>query len=232
MTLVEILVVLALMAIILAAAAPALRSVLSLQQRDEAVRLVQTLTWLRDEAALRNTSFRIVFNLDRGTWKVQVGDPGALVFSSPEKRQEFEDDLKSEMKRYTQRELDEGKAAELQAKEGSFMDLEDEPAFTTAQTLPDSVRFGFVYTPAYGPSGLEPHSEPPEDPEDDNIATATVFPNGTTEHLVIRLVDADDPEEGYTIETEPLTGKVTLTDELVDPTATLSWLPTEGPSIE
>jgi hypothetical protein len=48
----------------------------------------------------------------------------------------------------------------------------------------------------------------------------------------VRIVDADDPEDGWTIEVEPLTGKVNLEPEIVDPEESLSWIPDEGPELD
>jgi hypothetical protein len=45
-------------------------------------------------------------------------------------------------------------------------------------------------------------------------------------------VDNDDPEDGYTIEVEPISGKVSVTTELVDPRQSMTWRPTEGPQLQ
>jgi hypothetical protein len=72
---------------------------------------------------------------------------------------------------------------------------------------------------------------PPDDPAEDAVAYTHIFPDGTSEHTVVRIVDADDPEDGWTIEVEPLTGKVNLEPEIVDPEESLSWIPEEGPEL-
>ena len=58
-----------------------------------------------------------------------------------------------------------------------------------------------------------------------------MFPDGSAEHTVVRLEDAEDPEDGYTIEVEPLTGKVNLSLDVLEPGQSLAWLPLEGPVI-
>ena len=70
MTLIEILVVLAMMAVIAAVALPSLSSLAGWSQRATAKELGQTYRWMMDEAALRNVTFRIAFNLDARTWKL------------------------------------------------------------------------------------------------------------------------------------------------------------------
>ncbi len=84
LTLIEIMVVMAIIAIVLAVGMPAISGVLALQQQSAITELSKTYVWLIDEAAMRNTTFRIAYNLDRNTWKVEAGDPGTLVFSTPE----------------------------------------------------------------------------------------------------------------------------------------------------
>lgn len=231
MTLVEIMVVIAIVAVIVGIAVPSLSAAFDLQVREAASTLGRNYTSLLEEAAMRNVSFRVAYNLDRNTWMVEVGDPDALVFDSPEKRAAWEQELKDEMKRYTQRELEEGKLAEIEEKAGRFQGLDDE-IFTTAQELPRGSRFDFVYTPQYGPEGLRASDEPPEEPEDEAIAYTYIFPSGTAEHTVVRIVDEDDPEDGYTIEVEPISGRVSVTTELVDPTQSMAWLPEEGPELQ
>lgn len=230
MTLVEIMVTIALIAIVVGLAIPGLSAVLDLERRDAARTLAETYRWLLDEAAIRNVSFRVVYKLDERSWQVEVGDPGAVVFSNPEERERFDQQIVDDMKRFTQREIEEGEAAEVQARAGQFEALDD-AVFTTAQVLPDGTVFAFVYTPQYGPSGLTPSEEPPEDPEDQAIAYTTIFPDGTSEHTVVRIVDEEDPEDGFTIEVEPISGKVSLETEVTDPTQSMSWLPEAGPEI-
>ncbi len=231
MTLVEIMVVIAIIAVVVGIAVPSLSAALDLQKRDAAATLARNYTSLLEEAALRNVSFRVVYYLDRNAWQVEVGDPTTLVFDTPEKREEFEQKQKDDMKRFTQREIAEGEAAEVQERSGRFQGLDDE-IFHSAQELPSGTRFAFVYTPQYGPDGKTPSDEAPEDPEDEAVAYTYIFPNGTAEHTVVRIVDTEDPDDGYTIEVEPISGRVSLTTELVDPTQSMAWLPEEGPELQ
>ena len=46
---------------------------------------------------------------------------------------------------------------------------------------------------------------------------------------VIRIIEEDDEEAGMTLELEPMGGQVLLTDEIKDPSESLSWVPDEGP---
>jgi prepilin-type N-terminal cleavage/methylation domain-containing protein len=233
MTLIEIMAALAIVMVIMVAAVPTLQGVFDIQQRGAARELAQTWTWLRDEAALRNVSFRLVFNLDRNTWKIEVGDPDTVVYGSPEERIAAEEAKKDAMSRFTKRELTEGigEAEDLEEETNPFTGLED-PAFKTEQELPSGTVFLYVYTPQYGAEGMRPTEDgPPEEAEKDHIAYAHIFPDGTAEHAIVRIVDADDPEDGWSVEVEPLTGRVRIDSDLVDPSQSFSWLPEDPPEL-
>jgi prepilin-type N-terminal cleavage/methylation domain-containing protein len=233
LTLIEIMVVMAIIAIVLAVGMPAISGVLALQQQSAITELSKTYVWLIDEAAMRNTTFRIAYNLDRNTWKVEAGDPGTLVFSTPEEREKHDQEVSDMMSRFTKRELEEGAASEIEDASGRFEGLDD-PVFTTEQTLPDGIRFQFVYTPQYGEDGMMPNPDgPSDDTEDDIIAYTYIFSDGTAEHTVIRIVDVDDEQDGYSLEVEPLSGVVRVTtDEIIKPSDSLSWIPDEGPPLQ
>ena len=64
------------------------------------------------------------------------------------------------------------------------------------------------------------------------MAYTYIFPNGTVEYTLIRIVSEDDPEEGYTIEVEPVSGRVNIMEEERRPEDATSWLPDEGPELE
>jgi prepilin-type N-terminal cleavage/methylation domain-containing protein len=233
LTLIEIMVALALMATIAAIGLPAMSGILDLKQRAAAKEIVQTYTWLLDEAALRNVAFRMVYNLDQGTWAVEAGDPNTMVFSSPEAREQFDEDLESAMSRFTKREVEEGKAEDVLAKRGRFSGLAGlDVGFDVAKPLPDGTQFAFVYTPQYEEEGVRPSKDgPPEEPEDEAIAYTYVFPDGTAEHTVVRVVGIEDPEDGWTIEVMPISGDIVMTTDLIDPQKSLEWFPEDGPQL-
>lgn len=238
LTLVEIAVVMAVMALIAMVGVPAIGGLLDLQQRAAAKEIAETYRWLIDEAQLRNVTFRVAFNLDTGTWKVEVGDPNTLVFATPEERLEHEEAQEEAMSRYTRREQEEGAATELDENGdpvGSdytdrFSGLSDS-AFVTGQTLPRGCVFAWVYTPQYGEEGLQRPEEPAEEAEEQTIAYTYIFPDGTAEHAVIRIVDIEEEDDGYTVEVNPMTGEVSLSTEVVDPSQSFDWIPDEGPVI-
>ncbi|MCB9742759.1 MAG: prepilin-type N-terminal cleavage/methylation domain-containing protein [Alphaproteobacteria bacterium] len=232
-TLLEILVVIVLLMVVLSIAVPAVSSILLIEQSGAAKELGLTYKYLRDEAALRNVTFRVVYNLDTRSYKVEVGDPNTLIFSDPDDRAEWEEDFQDQLSRFTDRELEEGKATELQAQSGRFDNLTD-PVFRTEVKLPTGSTFAWVWTPQYD-EPVEPNVDPDEEPSDDEaeqaIAYSYVFPNGFIEHTVVRIASIDDPEEGYTVEVEPVSGKVTVTDEIISYEDSMSWVPHDAPEM-
>lgn len=233
MTLIEIVVVMAVLGLIALVSMPALNAIFDLRQRASAREIAQTYTWLVDEAALRNATFRVAFDLDRGTWKVEAGDPNIVVFATPQERQAADEAVREQMKRYTKREIEEGRGPEPDEL-SRFEGLSD-PSFTTGESLPSGVRFDYVWTPQYGADGVRPDPDFKPDAEDGeaspNIAYSYIFSDGTAEHTLIRIVAEDDENEGYTIEVEPSSGRVQLHTEVITPGDTMTWLPTEGPGL-
>ena len=108
MTLIEIAVVIAIILMIGAVALPALNGFLLMEQSAAAKNLGITFKYLRDEAALRNVTFRVAFDLDKRTYEVQVGDPRTLIFLTPDERVAYEDALEDKLASTTEREREEG----------------------------------------------------------------------------------------------------------------------------
>ena len=242
MTLMEMMVVIALIGVVLVGVLPSMGAMMGLERHTAAKRLAASYRFLHEEAALRNVSFRFAINLDAGSWAVQVGDPGTLIFNSEEERVDFERELQDELARYTQRELEEGAAAEVAEKIGRFDsvtemvlhslagELETRDGREPAVYLPTGARFASVQTAQYdGP--VVPSDEPPEELTDEVVAYTTIFPNGTMEPALIRIVDEDDPDDGVTLVVEPLTGMVELVDEELELDEWLDWLPEQGPEL-
>ncbi len=224
MTLIEIMVVIALIAAVTAIAIPSFSTVFDLEQRGAARDLALTYKFLVNEAAMRNVTFRIAYNLDDNSYQVEVGDPGSLIFSTPEKLAEHQ---KEEEKRIHI--LDKkGAEAAQGSTEARFAGLTMQ-GFDAKVQLPTNSAWGFVYTPQYG----EPRSSKPvEDRKEEdgpNIVYSYVFANGECEYTVVRIVSIDDPEDGYSVEVEPVSGVVSVDSDLIDIGKALAWLPTEGP---
>jgi type II secretory pathway pseudopilin PulG len=229
MTLIEIMVVITIIVIVLGVAIPSMALMLDLKQKDAADTLATTFAYLRDEATLRNVTFRIAFDLDQNTWKVEAGSPDARIFETPEEREAWEKEVQDRLARYTQREIQEGAADEILEQTGRFEGLTDVTLDTDVQ-LPGGSAFAWAYTPEYGEPIL-PSVEPPTDPALDQVIYSYIFPDGQMELTVIRIVGERDPEDGYTLIVEPLTGRIHVTSEDTDYRENFSWIPNQGPEL-
>ena len=147
LTLGELIVVIILLSLVMAVSLPSINNILAVQQQAAVKDLAKTYILLLESASLQNCSFRVVFNLDRNTWKVEVGDPGATVFGTPEDLEEHRKMLEKRMKHGTKQEEEE---AEAENPVKAFEQM-DHPMLKTSQQLPEGIVFDFVYTPAMFP---------------------------------------------------------------------------------
>lgn len=206
MTLLEVLVVVAILVALIAVVGASLSNVLALEQRRLARDLALTYERLHDEAILRNVTFRVTYHLDENFYEVEVGDPDTLIFDDPDARQAAEEEQKEKLERFS----DEERAAAEQ----SQVRFETVTTFAKRRIdLPAGTVFGGVYTPQYEdivrPSGSK-------DPEDFVVAYSYLFPSGFSEPTVVQIVEAKDLEEGFTIVVEPLSGRVRLLPVVID----------------
>lgn len=236
-TLLEIMVVLGIMALVIAVGVPSLSAIWDLEQRGLARDLAQTYRFLQSEATLRNVCFRINYDLDAGGYSIEVGDPSTLVFGTPEEaeaaRELEEKSIKLFDKPLTPTPAS-GEGTSVSGDDGNGADRKftglDVAGFESKVEFPVTSRFGFVYTPQY----KEPQEPTPPDvtrkeEEGPNVVYSYIFPNGDIEYTVVRIVDSDDPEDGYTVEAEPASGRVTIDPDLTVVGQSLAWLPTEAP---
>lgn len=228
MTVIEVLVVLAIMAGLLAVMIPTLSSVLALEQQAAASKIALAFERLHDEAVLRNKTYRVVFDLDRHRWFIEEADPGARIFSTPESREAFE----KEQARNAGRDDAGGRmAAEARA---AFKQLGKSDRMGGIHELPSGIFFESVYTPQHeDPVVPARERREPKPDEAPNIVAVHLFANGYVEFAVIRIVEGDDPRtrDGFSIVVDPLSGRVRTLPELVDHDDLLDFLPREGPRL-
>jgi len=203
---------------------PGVYYVFKLDQRAAAQKMATTLQLLRDEATLRNVTFRLSFHLDEKYMEIEVGDPNTLIFDNPDARLEYEAQHADKLTRGSKDPGEEGEDPSAT----TFSKLTDK--FHKRMDLPSGLRFGGVYTPQYG-EFVQPSGDDEVDSEDAKIVYSYVFANGFSEHTVIHLVDENDPESGFTIEIEPLSGRAHVSPELRDYDERLSFIPDEGPDL-
>jgi len=222
-TVLEVMVVIAILIAVVAVSAPALGNILALEQRRAARDLALTYERLHDEAVLRNVTFRIAYHLDGNFYTVEVGDPDTLIFDDPRKREDYEEALRDKLSRFSEEER-------VQA-------MQAESRFETIDTfhqqrieLPNGTRFGGVYTPQYE-DFVRPSGEDEEDPEEPLVVYSYLFANGFAEPTVVQLVEARHPDEGFTVVVEPLSGRVELKGELLEQHDVFRDVPDEGPEM-
>jgi prepilin-type N-terminal cleavage/methylation domain-containing protein len=229
MSLIEVMVVIAILLAVAVITVPAIGAYLQLEQHRAAKELALTYELLHDEAVLRNVTFRIAYHLDEGKWKVEVGRPETLIFADPQARQDYEDELADKMKLLTEREKAEGEGGTDE--ESEFQALQE--MWSTERVLPRGSRFRRFYSPQYG-GWVEPTEDSGQLRREDDpplVVYSYIFPSGFSEPTVVQIVESDDPEEGYTVEVEPLTGTARIHPELVSYEEMLSDLPDTPPEL-
>lgn len=226
LTLLEILVVLAIMGGLTAVAVPSMNALFDLEQRGAARDLAATYKFLVQEAAMRNVTFRIAYNLDDNTYTIEVGDPDTLVFSNPEARARFEEEREDQLKMFTKDAREEAEAEDERKTRFAGLSM---PGMEGKVALPGNSAWGFVYTPQYTEPQVWEEKKNEDDPP--KIVYSYVFANGEAEYTVVRIVSIDDPEDGYSIEVEPVSGNVRVEGDLIEIGQSLSWLPSEAPTI-
>lgn len=209
MSLLEVMVVIAIVLVLATITVAGLGDVLALKQGEVARDLAVTYEMLHDQAVMENTTFRIAYHVDADYYEVEQGDGPTLVFNDPDQRVRWQEEQDAKLRKFTKRDLAEGEGPREQSR---FQKVSDR--FTRRVELPRGTRFGGVHTPQYEdmvrPSGVA------EDPEQPLIVYSYVFSSGFVEQTVVQLVDAEDPTSGYTLAIEPLSGKARLLDGAVD----------------
>lgn len=233
----EVMVVIAILLLIVAVMIPATTSVFQLRQRRAAKDLVYLYQQLHDEAVMRNVTFRVVYFIDEDAYKVEVGEPGALIFSDTEEMAEYKQRVTDRLKLMSEDEL-----KEYKERRQPFESLG--ARFTERFELPAGTVFGGIYTPQYGEMiskdsddrdgvllGIDVGEEMSHGKMEQRRVYSYVFGNGFTEHTVVWIVDEDDPTDGFTIEVEPMSGGVRLHGELIEWEDSYDFVPEEGPDL-
>lgn len=214
----EIIVAIVLVLALTSIAMPYVSSALGVQVKSAARQLAGTMRFVYDEAGVKNTNFRIVFNLDRHGYKVEQCDVaaddqfgGAILFHSAEEREKGLEALAEK-----QRKLEDYASAGSAPPDPD--PLQRCKTYTSEQvsdvTFEDPVTLLGVWTPQYSGVMRGNPSGPPDKPEDDLLVDVYFLKGGYAERAYIYL--SDGGSEIYTLELEPLTGKVNLFDGEVE----------------
>jgi hypothetical protein len=173
---------------------------------------------------LRNVTFRIAYHIDDGFYEIEVGSPETLIFEDPKDRVAYEEARAEAINR-----LDTDDPQRAKKTAVGFEKLQER--FATHEDLPTGTKFGGVYTPQYGEMVTPTDADHRDTDEPPKVVYSYIFPNGFSEQVVVWIVDADTPTEGWTIETEALSGRVHLHGELVRPDQVAQRVPDRGPEL-
>jgi len=182
-TLIELMIVIAIVAIIAAASLPAFDSVTGANARAAAGELAASSRYLFDTATLRHQACRIAMDLETRSWWAECaqdrpppGSDGAAADEEPGLADRFPDERDADRRRLLAR-----------AKFGQFSDR-----LARKRSLPGSVRFSEVWT------------EHQREPFDKGMAYVYFFPQGRTEEARVPVRDGDTV---YSAVLQPFTGR-------------------------
>lgn len=211
----------------------------------------------QQQATIENRVYRIAFDLDAGTYSIEASDEEALTFRDPEQRREVEEALAASMGDDRGEEelmkliacakarqedpsrscgeiddLDPDQAVEmLQSQSGEGFGAVNDRFFEAKIELPSSVRINGVYTPAYG-EYVRPNDDEDMDEDERAVVFTHIFPGGVTEHTVVQFTREGREDFGYTIELEPLSGKIIMDTRVRDWDDRDYEIPEEGPELD
>lgn len=88
-TVIELVVVLALIGILMLVAVPTMRAVFGADLREATLEMAQTIRYVRAEAVLRNVPMRLAYDLDGSAWWVEEADGPVRIFRNRDEREAF-----------------------------------------------------------------------------------------------------------------------------------------------
>ncbi len=94
LTLIEVVVVLALVGVLLLAAVPSMRAVTGVDLKSASRELAASMRYVYDEASVRNVVMRVAYDLDNRTWWVEAADSDVRIFASRKEREAFDEFMK------------------------------------------------------------------------------------------------------------------------------------------
>jgi general secretion pathway protein H len=185
-------VVIAVVAVMAAAATPALRGISGANARQAAGELAGSLRYLFDTAALRHATCRLAIDIEnRATWAECA--PRAVTLARSEQTSRVARELEERFP--DERDADRRRLM-AQTRFGAFEDR-----LAAKRTLPGQS--------AFGPIRIEGRSQPAED----GVVYVYFFPGGQAQRAFIPVVDGDLT---YTVVLEPFTGRARVVSGKVE----------------
>lgn len=201
-TLVELLVVLAVVGGIMGLGVSMLGTLTHTKLKDEAMRLTSAIKYTYSQAGLNNAQYRLVLDLDSNEYYSEVTNSPVVVESPdlddsdgllPEEAQELAERYRAENDLFSEAETDPFNLN----RRVTFERVQD--GVLQPRKLPDGIRIYKVHTP---------HQRRPFE---SGKASVSFFRNGFQEQALIVL--GDESGARYTLITEPLTGRVKIYSE-------------------
>lgn len=199
MTLIEIMIVIAMIGGIMAMATYVMFPGDDAKIRDEATRLAGTIKFIYNEAAIKNKYYRLVFNLDENSYHVESSTEPFYVSIEGE-----EDAKKPEAKKESP---EGGGESPEQTSGGGDEESAAPPAFASEDS--------YMLKPVKFPDGIKIKDIfVMHEPERQEVGTVYSYflPNGWAEPVVINLSDEEE-QNFYSLEVNPLTGKTKIRTE-------------------
>ncbi len=192
-TLVELMIVVAIVGLLGAMVVPAVESITGADARKAAGELAGAMRYMFDTAALRHATCRLALDLDRRSWRAECapGPTGASADPAREREEaarlaaRFPDEQDPEMRRLLAR--------------TAFGRFEDR--LVKERELPGKAGFGPI------------HLEGQRDAVEQGVAYVHFFPGGQAQRAWVPVVDGSNR---YTVVVEPFTGRARVVPGLVE----------------
>jgi general secretion pathway protein H len=213
-TLIEVLVALAVVALVMGVAVRGIRSMMKSDLRASAIKMAGAIRYLFDRASTTGKIHRLVIDFEQGRYWAEVSDDRFLMPRERETEMSREKDEEE-----ATAEAEEAKKRDEQASEGQvditrYTPEEFKPqrarfsAFKEMAVKPVQVKGGVKITGLFTPRLAEPMSS--------GRGYIYFFPLGLTEAAQVYLSD-DEGQTVYSLVVHPLTGKVRVHNTYVEP---------------
>ncbi len=205
MTLIEISVAIMLLAAMLALAVPAFKAATDADLRATAMRISGASRAVYGEAAIKNVTMRMAYDLDKGAYWIEAY-PGTFAISGKERDldevRDEEEDAKKERERKEELAEKYGREADGEASTPHLEFVAVKFGFVEPEMLPNGVKFAGVRTPQF------------KQVVKTGKAYTHFFANGWAERTLVYLEDSGGSK--ITLEMEPLSGRVLVHEGELD----------------
>ena len=212
-TLIELMVVVALIALVVGSAVAGLRSMAKSDLRSSASRMAGTIRYLFDRASTTGKIHRLVLDMDKGRYWAEVSDDRFIMAGG----RETEESRKREADKLAK----EAEDAKKRAEEKTGLDAMQE-RYKPEEFRPKRARFDAFKEMAVKPVDLKDariadiYTPRLADPLDAGQGFIYFFPLGMTEAAIVHLTDKKR-DAVYSLVVHPLTGRVQIKNFYVEP---------------